>query len=62
MLVPVPTCRQARPVGKANIGNSGTVMALAGETSAAAAKIWQEARPLGYDAYGDKLIWEGKYR
>lgn len=32
------------------------------ETSAAVAKIWQEARQLGYDAYRKKLISEGKYR
>jgi Beta-galactosidase len=32
------------------------------ETSAAVAKIWQEAKELGYDAYKKKLIAEGKYR
>lgn len=32
------------------------------ETSAAVAKIWQEARRLGYDDYRKKLISEGKYR
>ncbi|HEY4281458.1 MAG TPA: hypothetical protein VGM62_00225, partial [Chthoniobacterales bacterium] len=32
------------------------------ETTVAVAKIWQEARRLGYDAYRKKLISEGKYR
>ena len=32
------------------------------ETSGAIAKVWQEARQLGYDAYRKKLISEGKYR
>jgi hypothetical protein len=32
------------------------------ETTDAVAKIWQEARRLGYDAYRKKLISEGKYR
>jgi hypothetical protein len=32
------------------------------ETSAAVAKIWKEARQLGYDAYRKKLMSEGKYR
>ena len=32
------------------------------ETSGAVAKIWQEAKKLGYDAYKKKLISEGKYR
>ena len=32
------------------------------ETRSAVAKIWQEARRLGYDAYREKLISEGKYR
>ena len=31
-------------------------------TSSAAAKIWQEAKELGYEAYKKKLIAEGKYR
>jgi hypothetical protein len=32
------------------------------ETSAAVAKAWEEGRRLGYDAYKNKLISEGKYR
>lgn len=32
------------------------------ETSGTVAKVWQEARQMGYDAYKKKLISEGKYR
>jgi hypothetical protein len=32
------------------------------ETSAAVGKAWEEGRRLGYDAYKNKLISEGKYR
>lgn len=32
------------------------------ETSGAVAKVWREAREMGYDAYKKKLISEGKYR
>jgi hypothetical protein len=32
------------------------------ETSAAVAKVWEEARRIGYDAYEKKLMSEGKYR
>lgn len=32
------------------------------ETSGAVAKIWREAKDLGYDAFKKKLISEGKYR
>jgi hypothetical protein len=32
------------------------------ETSTAVAKVWEEARRVGYDAYKKKLIAEGKYR
>jgi hypothetical protein len=32
------------------------------ETSTAVAKIWKEARQLGYDAYRKRLMSEGKYR
>ena len=32
------------------------------ETSSTVAKIWREARQLGYEAYKKKLIAEGKYR
>ena len=32
------------------------------ETRVTVAKVWQEARRLGYDAYREKLISEGKYR
>jgi Beta-galactosidase len=32
------------------------------ETSAAVSKAWEEAKRLGYDAYKQKLISEGKYR
>ncbi|MEO7167961.1 MAG: beta-galactosidase [Spartobacteria bacterium] len=32
------------------------------ETSSAVARIWQEAKDLGYDAYKKKLMSEGKYR
>jgi hypothetical protein len=32
------------------------------ETSGAVAKVWREAREMGYDAYKKRLISEGKYR
>ena len=32
------------------------------ETSSAVAKVWREAKEMGYDAYKKKLISEGKYR
>ena len=32
------------------------------ETSGAVAKVWREAKEMGYDAYKKKLISEGKYR
>jgi hypothetical protein len=32
------------------------------ETSGAVAKVWREAKEMGYDAYKRKLISEGKYR
>jgi hypothetical protein len=35
---------------------------LSVETSAAVARAWEEGRRLGYDAYKNKLISEGKYR
>jgi hypothetical protein len=35
---------------------------LGGETSAAIAKAWEEAKQLGYDAYKKKLISENSYR
>jgi hypothetical protein len=35
---------------------------LSVETSAAIASAWQEAKKLGYDAYKEKLIAEGRYK
>ncbi|PYK28082.1 MAG: hypothetical protein DME59_03175 [Verrucomicrobia bacterium] len=32
------------------------------ETTAAISNAWEEARKLGYDAYKDKLVTEGRYQ